>query len=299
MVLICNAGAGGGGAGRALAEVRRHLDERELEHEIHFTERSGHATELARAALAEGTRFLVAVGGDGTVHEVVNGMIADDRAAHADAVFGVVAAGTGCDFIRTFGIPAMAGHAVAHLDGGDSFPIDIGKITFTRDGALDVRYFANIAEAGLGAEVAARADRLPRWFGPTTYVFALWLALARHRPTEAIVDLVDRKYEGALNNLIVANGQFYGGGMKIAPKAAPTDGILDFLIDRTSRREALALLPKVFKGEHLPHPQVTLSKRVRGSIETDHPLRIEADGELLGHTPATFELLPNALSLKV
>ena len=299
MVLICNAGAGGGGSGRALPEVRRYLDERELEHEVRFTERPGHATEIARAALAQGVRFLVAVGGDGTVHEVVNGMLSDDRAIDPDAVFGVVAAGTGCDFIRTFGIPAMAGHAVAHLDGGESFPIDIGKITYTKDGKRAVRYFANIAEAGLGAEVAARAGRLPRWFGATTYVFAFWLALARHRPTEAVVDLVDRKFEGKMNNLIVANGQFYGGGMKIAPKAAPTDGILDFLIDRTSKREALALLPKVFKGEHLPHPQVTLSKRVKASIETEHPLRIEADGELLGHTPATFELLRDALSLKV
>jgi diacylglycerol kinase family enzyme len=167
MVLICNARGGRGGVGRALPEVRRHLDKRELEYEVRKTEGPGHAIALARQALDDGIRFLVAVGGDGTVHEVLNGMIVDDRAAVPDAVLGVVAAGSGCDFVKTFGIPNMPGHAVAHLDGGESFSIDVGKVTFRRNGEETARYFANIAEVGLGAATVARAERLPRWLGPT------------------------------------------------------------------------------------------------------------------------------------
>ncbi|HEX2196390.1 MAG TPA: acylglycerol kinase family protein, partial [Actinomycetota bacterium] len=147
MTLICNARSGKGGVGQALPEVRANLDRRELEHKVRFTEGRGHATQIAREELEAGTRFLVAMGGDGTVHEVVNGMIADDRPVNAEAVLGVVAAGTGSDFIKTFGLPAMPAHAVAHLDGPESFPIDIGKITYVQDGAEVVRYFPNIAEA--------------------------------------------------------------------------------------------------------------------------------------------------------
>ncbi len=299
MLLICNAASGRGGVGRTLPEVRRHLEARGLEYDVRYTQAPGHATVIAREALDAGCRLVVAVGGDGTVHEVVNGMIEDDRPVNRDAALGVVAAGTGSDFIKTFGLPAMPGHAVAHLDGGESFPIDVGKLTFVRDGEIVVRYFPNIAEAGLGAAVVARAETLPRWLGPMVYFFAFWLTLTKHKPAHARVDLVDRVYEGPMNNLVVANGQFFGGGMKIAPKAAPTDGLLDIQIEHARKFEEIALMPKVFKGEHVPHRDIIEAKRVRCSISADRPLPVEADGEVLGTTPATFEVLPEVINLKV
>lgn len=299
MVLICNSGAGRGRVSDRLPEIEAHLKDRDLEYELQQTEGPGHATLLAREALQNGIRLLVAVGGDGTIHEVVNGMIEDDKAVNPEALLGVVAAGTGCDFIKTFGIPDTPSHAVVHLDGPESFPIDIGKITFSQEGQQVVRYFANIAEVGIGAEVVARAKRLPRWLGPTVYLAAFWLTLRKHRAAEVTVDLVDRTYEGVMNNMVAANGQFFGGGMKIAPKAAPTDGLLDFLIEHARKREAIALMPKIYKGEHLPHKDILLVKRARASIVSERPLLIEADGEVLGHTPATFEVLKDALTLKV
>jgi diacylglycerol kinase (ATP) len=299
ITLICNERAGRGGVGRCLPEVRAKLEERALDYVVLLTEAPGHATQLAREALESGARFLAAMGGDGTIHEVVNGMLADDRPLDPDAVLGVVACGTGSDFIRTFGLPNMPAHAVAHLDGPESFPIDIGKVTYIQDGGSVTRYFPNIAEAGLGADTVARAARLPRFLGPMVYFFAFWLTLALHKRALVTVDLVDRRYEGAMNNLVVANGQFFGGGMKIAPKAAPTDGLLDIQIEHTSRREAIALMPKVYRGEHVPHPDIEEAKRVRVSIEADRPLRVEADGELLGFTPASFEVIRDAVNLKV
>ena len=299
MVLVVNSRAGKGGVAKSLPELESHLRQRDLEYEVRTTEGPGHASVLAREALEEGKRFVVAVGGDGTIHEVVNGMIRDDKPVLPDAVLGVVAAGTGCDFIKTFGIPAMPGHAAAHLDGPESFPIDIGKITYQQDGETVTRYFANIAEVGIGAAVVAKAAKLPRFLGPTVYFFAFWMELRRHRIAQVKVDLVDRVYDGYMNNLVVANGQFFGGGMKVAPKAAPTDGLLDIQIEHARKREAIAIMPKIYKGTHVPHPDIEEAKRVRISIEADRPLPIEADGEVLGTTPATFEVLKDILSIKV
>lgn len=296
MVLICKQSTG---VTKCMPEITEHLTSRGLEHEIRFTEYAGHATDIAREAIAKGIRFLVAVGGDGTIHEVVNGMIADDKPAIDDPVLGVIAAGTGSDFIKTFGLPAAPGVAVAHLDGSESFPIDIGKITYVQDGHEVTRYFPNIAEAGIGADVVARAQRLPRWLGPAVYLVAFWLVLRKHKSAQVKVDLVDRTYEGPANNIVIANCQFFGGGMKIAPKAAPTDGLLDIQVEHARKREAISIMPKIFKGEHLPHPDIEEFKRVKCSIESDRPLLIEADGEVLGHTPARFEVLRDVIRLKV
>jgi diacylglycerol kinase (ATP) len=298
MLLICNARAGRGRVERAVATLTEGLSARGLEYDVRYTGARGHATELARAAVKAGTKLVVAVGGDGTVHEVVNGMLSDDRAIDPEAAFGVVAGGSGCDFMRTFGLSTDPAQAVKHLDGAESFPIDIGKITY-EDGQQRTRYFANVADVGLGAAAVERAQRLPRWLGPTRYFFAFWLAARKHRVTKVVVDLVDRSYEGYMNNMVVANCQYFGGGMKIAPRAAPTDGLLDVQIEHARRREALAIMPKIFKGEHVPHPDIEEAKRVCVSIEADRPLLIEADGEVLGYTPARFEILKDALRLKV
>jgi YegS/Rv2252/BmrU family lipid kinase len=298
MQLICNMHAGRGATERALPELRRCLDERGLEHGIAATQGPGDATRLARAALAEGVRFVVAVGGDGTIHEVVNGMLEDDGPVRDDAVMGVVATGVANDFIRTFGMPAIPSHAAAHLDGPESFAIDIGKITCSRDDAEVVRYFANVAQAGLGARVARRAVRL-RGLGALTYPAAFWIEAVRSRALEAAVDLVDKRYQGPVRNLVVANGQFSGAGMKVAPRAAPTDGVLDVQIHFSSARETIATMPRVYRGEHVPHPQIREAKRVRATIEAALPLPVEADGEQVGVTPATFEVLRDVLRLKV
>lgn len=299
IVLICNVRSGKGGVAKVLPEIVAALEERGLEHEVRLTERPGHAIELAREASHEGKRFLVAVGGDGTIHEVVNGMIEKDVPIVDEPVLGVVAAGTGSDFIKTFGLPSAPTVAVSHLDGDDSFAIDIGKIVYQEDGEEVTRYFPNIAEVGIGADVVARAQRLPRWLGPTVYLAAFWLVMRKHKIARVKVDLVDRTYEGPANNIVVANCQFFGGGMKIAPKAAPTDGLLDIQVEHARKREAITIMPKIFKGEHLPHPDIEEFKRVRCSVESDRPLLIEADGEVLGHTPARFEVLRDLIRLKV
>ena len=299
LVLIANPKSGGGKVGKSLPENEHRLDEEGLEYRVVQTTGPGHASQAAREALDLGERFVVAAGGDGTIHEVVNGMIAHDQPVVPDAVLGVVAAGSGSDFVRTFGIPGDAVEASEHLMGDATRRIDVGKITFREDGRDVVRYFPNIAEAGLGGSVVERASRLPRFLGPTQYFFAVWMVLPRFRSARITVNADGETYEGHARNVVVANCRYYGGGMHISPDSQPDDGQLDVILMIGPKREVFTLLPRVYRGTHLQHPHMRQLSAKKLTVEADQPFRIEADGEVLGTTPATFEVIPTPIRLKI
>jgi diacylglycerol kinase (ATP) len=302
LTVIVNPHAGRRRVGDEIPELERTLQARALPYRLLRTEGPGDATRFARDALASGGRYIVAVGGDGTVHEVVNGMFDDGGAlTTADPVLGVVAAGSGCDFVRTFGLPGDVTRSCQHLVGENTYPLDVGKITYTlRSGDRAVRYFPNVAEVGMGAAVAARANRMPSSFGQSKYFFAFWMTLPRFKTAELRVQADRKTYEGPGIMLIVGNCQYYGGGMKISPRSYPGDGVLDVLIFKGPKSDAFTLLPRVYRGEHIPHPRIA-ELRVKRTLEVDadRPLPIEADGEVLGFTPATFEVLPQAVLMKL
>lgn len=299
LVVIANPRAGGGRAGAGLARAERVLAGAGLAYRTVRTAYPGHAIRVARDALRGGERFLAAAGGDGTVHEVVNGMLGDGVGAAPGAVLGVVAAGSGCDFVKTFGLPGDAAGAARHLAGGAVRPIDVGRVTFGAGAARTSRYFANIAEAGLGGSVVARAARLPGLLGPLRYAAGFWLTLPRFGPVTVRLDADGHVFAWRAHNVVVANGRFYGGGMLISPKSLPDDGLLDLLVMAGPRSAAFTTLPRVYRGTHLPHPGIVELRAGRITVDSDVPLRIEADGETLGTTPATFEVIPRAIRLKV
>ena len=299
LVIIANPNAGRGKAGAALGEIDRVLKDAALDHRIVETTHPGHATQAARDALRGGERYLVAVGGDGTVHEVVNGMLEDGEPVAADAVLGVVAAGSGCDFVRSFGIPGDAVQAARHLAGDAVRQIDVGRVTYAAGEGQTSRYFPNIAEVGLGGSVVARAARLPPLLGPARYLAGFWLTLPGFRPATVRLEADGQAYEWRAHNVVVANCQFYGGGMRISPKSEPDDGVLDVLVMVGPKSEAFTTIPKVYKGTHLPHRDIVELRASRIRVEADAPLAIEADGETLGTTPATFEIIRKAIQLKV
>jgi diacylglycerol kinase (ATP) len=299
LVLIANPRSGNGQVGRELPEVERQLRTLKLDYRIVETDRRGHAIDLAREALDRGERFLVAVGGDGTVHEVVNGMIEEGRPMADGAVLGVVAAGSGSDFVRTFGLPGDAVRAVRHLAGDNVYELDVIKAEYEGEGRRLTRYVPNIAEVGLGASVVVRAERLPRRLGRSRYFFGFWLSLGKYRPAEVTVRADRKEFSGQAKNVVIANCQFFGGGMKISPRSYPGDGILEVQITTGPKSEAFTLLPKVYRGEHVPHPHI---KEMRGrviEVNCGRPLPVEGDGEVLGTTPATFTVLPQVLRLKI
>jgi diacylglycerol kinase (ATP) len=299
LVVIVNPRAGRGKLGARLPEIERILRDAGLEYRVVQTTRPGHAAEAARAALHGGERYLVAAGGDGTVHEVVNGMLEDGHPIAPDAVLGVVAAGSGCDFARSFGLPGDTVQAAHHLAGDRVRLIDVGQVTYSSGPAQVTRYFPNIAEAGLGAAVVARACRLPGLLGPARYFCGFWLTLPRFRPATVHVDADGHAYQWRAHNVVVANCRFYGGGMHISPKSEPDDGALDVLVMVGPKSEAFTMLPKVYRGTHLPHRNIVELRAGRVRLETDPPFQVEADGEHLGTTPATFQVVPVPIRIKL
>ena len=299
LVVIANPRAGRGKLGAKLPEIERILRDAGLDYRVVRTTHPGHAAEAARDALHGGERYLVAAGGDGTVHEVVNGMLEDGQPIIPDAVLGVVAAGSGCDFVRSFGLPGDTVQGARHLAGDRVRLIDVGQVTFSSGTAQVTRYFPNIAEAGLGAAVVARASGLPGFLGPARYVCGFWLTLPRFRPATVRVDADGQPYQWRAHNVVVANGRFYGGGMQISPKSEPDDGALDVLVMAGPKSEAFTALPKVYRGTHLPHRNIVELRARRVRVEPDPPFQVEADGESLGTTPATFEVIPASIRIKL
>jgi diacylglycerol kinase (ATP) len=296
LVLIANPRAGRGRAQAALPQVEHVLTGENLSYRIVRTTHPGHAAEVARDALRAGERYLVAVGGDGTVHEVVNGMIEDGRPLAPDAVLGVVPAGSGGDFVRSFGLPRDAGQAARHLAGDRLRLLDVGVVTCA-DGKT--RYFVNIAEAGLGAAVVARAARLSPRLGGARYAVGFWLTLPGFRPAAVRLDADGHAHAWRAFNVVVANCRFYGGGMHISPKSDPCDQALDILVMTGPKSDSFTTLPKVYKGAHLPHRNIAELRAGRLRVEADTPFPVEADGELLGTTPASFGIIPSAVRLKL
>ena len=306
MRLIVNPRAGRGKTGQQLPRLRRALEERGLDYDVVETTAPGHATRAAEEALAEGVRYLVAVGGDGTVHEVVNGMfrLGDDsdviEPIAPDAVLGVVAAGSASDFIRTFGLDRSVEYLAKHLATEHTMPIDVGVVTYTDlAGKPARRLFVNIAEVGWGAEVVRRVARYPRFLGRVRYLVGAYAAMATLARQETEVTVAHTSVTVPVTMLVVANGQFFGGAMKVAPRALPDDGKFNVQVFTGQRSQVFLMTTQIYRGEHLPHPNIIEYQSESASIAPAVPLPVEADGEYLGTTPATFSLLEQSLRLKL
>jgi diacylglycerol kinase (ATP) len=293
------------GEGRVAAEVgavERALAHRGLEHRIQVAEVPGDVSRLATAALDEGYRYLAAVGDDGTVQDVVNGMFRDGRTIVDSPVLAVMAAGSGCDLVRSFGLPGDVDGASSHLMGGNTYELDVMKITARgRNGSTEVRYAHNVAEVGLHASATARAAGFPRWMGNGRRFVGFWAAYAGTR--RAVLDVVvdGRPQQHRAWSVIVGNGQFADGGLRLSPRSFPGDGVLDALLFTGPKSDAYRLLPRIFRhGDHVPDPGIKeLRARVVLRIDGPRPLRVVADGSVLGTTPVTFQVVPRQILLKL
>jgi YegS/Rv2252/BmrU family lipid kinase len=298
-VLIADPHAGRGRVGRELPVVEEELRRRGFTIRTALSSRPGETTALARLALSEGERFLLAVGDDGTVNDVLNGMFENDRPVEPEAVLGVVAANSGSDIVRTFGLSQDPVVAAERLGVGRVYEVDVGKATAVDGGSPRTRYFLNMAQVGLGGLVASRAARLPSALRRSRTFWGYWLAMATYRRTTVRMRGDRRDFEGVVSNILVANLQFAGRGMLVSPRSWPEDGYLDLQVWTGPKSDSFTLLPRMFIGEHLPNPRILEYRSTRVEVEADRPLRVETDGRPAGVTPVTFEVLPRALRLKV
>ncbi len=297
--VIVNPVAGARSTRRKWPIINRLLERIGLTFDFNYTEGVGHAIELAQAAASDGYRYLVAVGGDGTVNEVANGILLSRNAAAT--VLGVVSTGTGSDFARSAGLARDYTTACNNLTSSKRLTIDVGVVEYQRDGKRHERFFVNSAGVGFDAAVVKETERLPKFFGGTIpYVAGMLRTLVSYRNKNIVLKVGDEEERKRVLNVAVANGNYCGGGMRIAPDAELDDKLLDVVVfGDMSKFEILKEFPTIYKGTHINHPKVSVKKAANVSIESAKPMLVYADGELLGECPATFRVVPAALSLVV
>jgi YegS/Rv2252/BmrU family lipid kinase len=287
--LILNPAAGRGRARRAWRTVEPALRDAGVAFEMAVEERPQLAIGLAAGAARAGFDVIAAVGGDGTIHEVVNGIMTSG--VEPRPALAIIPGGTGNDFARGVGIPKDPLTAGRLLLGGERRRIDVGQV--------NERYFVGISGVGFDAEVAARVNGWPKWIGGTSvYVAAILNTLVAYRcvPTRVVLDGQEQRLRMFL--VAAANTPWYGGGMYMAPQARPDDGALEIVIARDlGTIETLGLLPKVFSGAHLRHRKVTHQSAREVLVESEAPLAIHADGETVGYVPALFRVVPRAIEV--
>ena len=299
-VFLVNPASANGATRRLWPEIAHRAAEAGLEGEALFSERPGHLAELARRAAGDGAALLVAVGGDGTVNEAVNGILAAGRDEPPDLA--VLPRGTGTDFVRTFRIPTDLDDALEVARSGLTRVIDAGRVTYrswSGDDALG--YFVNVASAGMSGAVAQRANASSKALGgKVSFLWATLAVFARWHNTEIEVEVDDERRSGPMYDVIVGNCEYLAGGMHLCPGAKPDDGLFDVvLIGDITKTELALALPGVYRGTYLPHPKAEALRGARVAVRAPTALPIELDGEQPGTTPATFEVVPRALRLRV
>lgn len=249
--------------------------------------------EAVRQRTAAGIRHVGVVGGDGTLNLVVDELMRLDL--DEPPVIGLIPAGSGSDFGRTFALAQSIEGSVHHLAGSTDYPLDVGFM----EGTWGTRAFVNVGEAGLTAACLQLAGRLPRGLGGARYQTAFWATLPRFRPTEIELTTDRRTHTGSALVAVFANAQFFGGGFNIAPRAAVMDGLLDLQVFDASRLKVLELFPQIKKGVHLKNRAVRRFTSASFELKTAVPWPVEADGEVLGSTPVRGHVESGRLMLRL
>ena len=297
-VFLVNPASDNGITGKRWPELAHRAALLGLTGETFFSERPGHIAELAERAARDGADLVVAVGGDGTLNETVNGLMR----AGGGPELATIPLGTGMDFGRTYGIPTNVDDAVRVAVDGRTRTIDVGRVNYrTWAGGDEERYVVNVGSVGMSAAVAQRANGMSKALGgKATFFYALVRVFLAWQNTVIDVDLDGERRSARMHDVIVANGQYHGGAMWLAPEASPDDGLFDvLLIGDVTKLDFATTAPKLYRGKHLGHPKVDLARARIVTVDGAETLPIELDGEQVGTTPARFEVVAGALRVRV
>jgi len=297
--VIVNPVAGANLTRRKWPHISRLLKYVGLSFDYQYTEGVGHAIELAKTAAVDGYRYVVAVGGDGTVNEIANGILHSTDAS--SMALGVISTGTGSDFARSVGIPRHYINACSSLTSSRRLLIDVGVVEYKSKGQSLRRFFVNAAGIGFDAAAVETTERLPKYLGGTIpYLVGLLRTLFGYQNKSVVLRIGDKVEAARILSVVVANGSYFGGGMHVAPEASLNDNLLDVVvIGDVGKFELLKALPMVYKGTHGTHPKVSMEKAANITVESSERVLVHADGELLGEGPASFWLMPAALNIVV
>ncbi|WP_308314928.1 diacylglycerol/lipid kinase family protein [Bacillus sp. V33-4] len=288
---IVNKASGNGKALKVWYQIEKMLKEKNVFYCVHFTQKPKHATALVRELIHnEKVSVMVAVGGDGTIHEVVNGLVG------TNIPLGIIPAGSGNDFSRGLGIPLKHDRALERILSGKPQIIDIGKVNST--------LFCTVAGIGFDGEVArlANESKYKKFFnvirmGRISYIISALNVLLRYKPMDMSL-IIDNKLHNIPKAwlIAVANLPFYAGGLVICPEAESNDGFFDVcIVQEMSKWELLCIFPLVFKGKHTSSPSIKIIKGKQLEIYSSSALLVHGDGEVIGQTPARITIKPCAL----
>lgn len=299
-----NPKAGAGAAARKVPAIEAALRRAGVSHELAVTSARGEATALARKAREDGVDVIAVVGGDGTLNEVGQAYIDAEGTAVQGPAIALVPAGTGGDFRRTYHLGKDAAEAVSRMLTAEPRPLDLGVMELTgEDGRPLVRAFVNIGSFGVSGKLDRLVDKGPKWMGGTgAFALATARALATYRNAPVAIRVDGEPwYEGRLVAGVMANGQYFGGGMHVAPKADPEDGLLDLVVigDFTLAQIA-AQARHLYTGTHLKLPLVktTRGKTVVAAALSDTPVFVDCDGETPGRLPLRAWIAKGALRIR-
>lgn len=298
-LVILNPASRNGATGRRWAAVEEKLRGALGPIEVERTRGPRDAERLAREGVRSGVERLVVAGGDGTLSEVASGLLATGLGGYAQ--IGLLPLGTGCDFGRSLALPRNIDDAIEVIAAARPRRVDAGRATFTdARGAERVSYFVNVSSFGISGLVDEIVNRTTKALGgPTSFAIGAVRAIFAYRaaPVEIRVDgsLV---HEGPLVLATGANGEYFGGGMHVAPEARLDDGLLDVVvISALTKPRMLAKLPRIYRGTHLADAAVALHRGRLVEARSAGVVPVELDGEPLGRLPARYEVLPGALSV--
>jgi diacylglycerol kinase (ATP) len=293
--LIVNPKAGAGRAAKVADALLPLLHERRIDPIVHVCSDGAEPARRAAEARASGVDMVLAVGGDGLVAGVAEGMLADG-ATGAQPTLAVVPTGSANDYARALGVRelTLADHVALMADGNARASVDVMRV----ETAGRVRHVLNVGGTGFDAVVADRAAHITRLRGAPRYVAAMLTELPRFKGAGFEIELDGERRATPAMMVTVANGSTYGGGMRVAPSAHLQSGWLDIcIIGQLSRLEFLRAFPRVFRGSHVTHPAVTMLRARQVRIAADRPLSVLGDGETIGALPATFHVRPAALTV--
>ncbi len=302
-VVVVNPNSQGGNVGKRWPHLADQI-RREVPFDVVLTTAPGHATDVTRDALRAGATRVVALGGDGTVNEVLNGFFDKGVSIAPEAALGYLPQGTGGDFRKTLGVPKDFGEAVACLARDHRRRIDVGRLDFAlRGGGRATRMFVNIASFGMSGVVDRAVNDSKKRFGALSFFWATTKTTFRYSNQRVRLRFDDDKdtVDVTINTVAVANGRYFGGGMKIAPDAQLDDGVFDVVaMGDLGLRELVMNSRRVYKGTHLSLDKVSVRRAKVVQADPAGPgdvIELDVDGETPGILPARFTIVPRALDV--
>lgn len=300
---VVNPKSANGATGKRWGELAASIARTLSDFGVEFTKGPLDAVRLARHAVKDGYECIVAVGGDGTINEVVNGFFEDGKVINPNAALGVLPRGTGGDFRKTFDWDLDFDAAIRRLRTPDTRPFDVGKLDFKgHDGKLQTRYFANICSFGVSGLVDQEVNKTSKALGGTvSFMWGSLKAMARYRDQKVRVTFDDKPLEELqVTTLSVANGRFFGGGMKVAPEADVSDGLFDVVVwSGYGLSDFVLKSSSIYSGSHVNWKGTRVLRAKKVVAESEEQVLIDCDGEQPGMLPCTMTIIPGAIRLKV